>query len=131
MSSLSEKNSTKEDLMSAFNQNWNHHPFPVLLIRADRTILAVNEPGRKLGVPTGKRCFELTGKDKVCEYCQANKALREKMGIQVGSYQEARKKFVETFWVPLEGEEEVYLHYSNDITKWVKEELLSVPSSIG
>ncbi len=129
MTTSAEKNSEKKEIFNAFSQNWNLHPFPVLLIRADRVILAVNEPGRKLGVPIGKKCFELSGKDKICSDCQANKALSEKKGIQVGSYQETRKKFVETFWVPLEDEKEIYLHYSNDITKWVKEDLLCSPKT--
>ncbi|MBU4318747.1 MAG: hypothetical protein KKF30_15930 [Proteobacteria bacterium] len=127
MATSIDKNSDKESIIQAFHQNWNLHPFPVLLLQADRTILAVNEPGRKLGVPVGKKCFQLTGKDKVCPYCQANTAMKEKRGIQVGSYQEARKQFVETFWVPLEGEEKIFLHYGNDITQWVKEELLVSP----
>lgn len=127
MTTALEKNTDKNEIIKAFFQNWNLHPFPVLLIKADREILAVNEPGRKLGIPVGKRCFELTGKDKICSVCQANKAMREKKGIQVGSYQAALKQFVETYWVPLEGEEEIYLHYGNDITKWVKEDLLHNP----
>ncbi len=118
-----------ESIINAFHQNWNLHPYPVMLIKADRTILAVNVPGRKLGILVGIKCFQLTGKDKVCPYCQANTAMKEKKGIQVASYQAALKQFVETFWVPLDGEETIYLHYGNDITKWVKEDLLVSPLS--
>ena len=107
--------------------NWNIHPFPVLLIQKDRTILAVNKAGQDLGVPTGMKCFQLAKNDTICPNCQANTALKEKKGIQVGSYTEARKQFTETFWVPLDGVDGIYLHYGNDITRWVKEELLKEP----
>ena len=127
MTTSVDKDLGKKEVIGAFFQNWNLHPFPVLLIRADRVILAVNEPGRRLGIPAGKKCFELAGKDKICSFCQANKAMHEKKGIQVGSYQEVRKQFVETYWVPLDGEDEIYLHYGNDITKWVKEDILCSP----
>lgn len=127
MAPSTENNCEKDNIIQAFHQNWNLHPFPVLLIQADRTILAVNEPGKKLGIPVGSKCFQLAGKDKVCPFCQANMAMKEKKGIQVGSYQEARKQFVETFWVPLEGNESIYLHYGNNITQWVREDLLVSP----
>ena len=129
MTQIQEKNTDIEAIIKAFHLNWNLHPYPVLLIKADRTILAVNESAQKLGVPAGMKCFQLAKNEKICPYCQGNLAMKENRGIQVGSYQAARKQFTETFWVPLDGVKGIFLHYGNDITQWVKEELLVEPDS--
>lgn len=126
----SKENNNMETIISAFHMNWKLHPYPAMLIKADRTILAVNEVGEQLGIPTGMKCFQLTQKDKVCSNCQANLALKEKRGIQAGSYQAIFKKFMQTFWVPLDGVDGVFLHYNNDISQWVKDELLVEPNRI-
>ena len=56
--------------------------------------------------------------------CLLNFVLMGISGIQVGSYTEAQKQFTEFFWVPLDGVDGIYLHYGNNITQWVKEDLL-------
>ena len=112
-----------EGIIKAFHTNWDIHPYPTMLIRKDRTILAVNKAGGSLGIPVGVRCFQLAKNDKICPGCQADRALKENKGIQVASYQAPMKQFIETFWVPLDGVEGVYLHYGNDISQWVKDEL--------
>ncbi|MBN1665360.1 MAG: hypothetical protein JW943_17325 [Deltaproteobacteria bacterium] len=128
MTNASEENSAFESTIDAFHMNWNIHPFPVLLIKKDRTILGVNTAGQKLGIPAGMKCFRLAKNEKICPFCQGNTALKENRGIQVGGYNPATKKFTETFWVPLDGIEDVYLHYGNDITQWVRENLLEKPA---
>lgn len=123
MQEIQENGKEMEDIIKGFHTNWDLHPYLTMLIRKDRTIMAVNRVGESLGIPVGVKCFQLTKKERICPGCQADKALKENRGIQVGSYQAHLKQFIETFWVPLDGVEDVYLHYGNDISQWVKDEL--------
>ncbi len=102
------------NVLEAFHMMWDKHPSPVMLTRPNRTIVAANAAARAVGIEPGRKCFTLCGPDKPCAACRANQA----------SYTEAGNRFVDGYWTPLAGVPGLFLHYANDITQCVREELL-------
>ena len=44
------------------------------------------------------KCFQLTGKDKICEGCLGNEALKENMGKRKAAWQEKLNMFYDSYW---------------------------------
>lgn len=101
----------------------DNFPFAVMLIHKDRTILAVNKTGETEGYPTGVRCVEL-GEKEHHKGCLANQALKEQTAKRVVDYIEFRSAVLDSYWIPLAGSEDLYLHFATDITPWAKESLI-------
>ena len=121
MSNEIENSGVSSDVLAAFDAMWGLHPSPVLLIKANREIVAANEEMKKLGVSPGMKCFQLTGKDKICEGCLGNEALKENMGKRKAAWQEELNMFYDSYWVPVQGQKGLFVHFGNDITPYVKE----------
>lgn len=113
----------KQETIIAFDAMWGLHPSPVLLIKANRDIVAVNEVGRKLGVKPGTKCFQLSGNDHICDGCQANAALKECTARRAAAWHAKLNMFMDTYWIPVRGQEDLYVHFFNDLTPYVKESL--------
>ena len=123
---MSESNhavSVKKEIIDAFDVMWGLHPAPVMLIKADREIVAVNQAGQELGIPTGIRCFQLTGNDHICDGCQGNLSLKDNTSKRSVAWSDKLNMFADTYWIPVCGEEGLFIHFGNDITEWGKEGL--------
>jgi hypothetical protein len=107
---------TKE-LSSNFHLFWDNFPFPVMLVRKDRTIVDLNKAGQALGCAPGLRCSDI-GKKEDHKGCLANQALLEQSAQRVVAFQESYGMVLDSYWVPLAGEEDLYLHFSIDITDY-------------
>ncbi|MCP4537513.1 MAG: hypothetical protein GY832_10235 [Chloroflexi bacterium] len=107
----------------------NSLPYPAMLIRKDRRIIAVNEAAKDMGVKVGSFCWDTFGKkasisekdreyyEKTnsvppegikCTFCRADEAL-----VSLKSVNEkipAGDITYDTYWIPLTAE--VYLHYA-------------------
>lgn len=114
----------KSEVLEAFKMMWGLYPGPVMLIHASREILAVNEAAAGLGLPLGITCHSLYPSDKPCPGCLAGKALRQQQGVRRAAWAASQRKFMDGFWVPVAGEEAVFVHFGNDITDLVRPELL-------
>lgn len=110
-------------VLEAFDAMWGLYPAPVLLLKANREIVAVNDEGRTLGIPVGIKCFQLSGKDRVCEGCLANSALKEGLGKREVSWQEKMNMLADSYWIPVRGASDLYVHFANNITAYAKDEL--------
>jgi hypothetical protein len=117
------ENGVSREVLAVFDAMWGLHPSPVMLIKANRDIVAVNERMKKLGVSPGIKCFQLTGKDRICKGCRGNEALKEGKGKREGAWQAQLNMFADTYWSPVKGRKDLYVHFGNDITPFVKEEL--------
>lgn len=115
-------------------------PHPAMLIRKDRTILAVNSVARQLGAKVGGLCWQDFGqsefipdKDKqyindhkqippggtFCVFCMADEALDKQ--FRTGNAEiRAWDKIWDMNWIPLD--EETFLHYAIDVTYITKED---------
>lgn len=112
-----------DEIRKNFHLFCDNFPFPVMLVHRDRTILAVNKPGEAEGYPTGVRCVDL-GQKEHHKGCLANQALAERTAKRVVAYFDFRGAVLDSYWIPLAGSDDLYLHFAPDITEWAKESLL-------
>ena len=112
-----EQSGITQELSSNFHLFWDNFPFPVMLVRKDRTIVDLNKAGEALGCVPGTRCADL-GKKEDHKGCLANKALQEQTTMRTVAYQASYGMVLDSYWVPLAGEEDLYLHFSIDITEY-------------
>jgi hypothetical protein len=112
-----------EEVRRNFHLFCDNFPFPVMLVHKDRTILAVNKTADTQGYPTGVRWIEM-GKKEHHKGCLANQALAEQTAKRVVAYFDFRGAVLDSYWIPLAGSEELYLHFAPDITPWAKESMI-------
>ena len=106
-----------EEVRNGFHLFYDNFPFPVMLVAKDRTILAVNRTGATAGYPTGLRCCDL-GKPEDHRACRAGEALRDRESKRLVMYYEPAKQVVDSYWIPLAGHDDLFVHYAADITEW-------------
>lgn len=111
-----------EELSRNFHLFWDNFPFPVMLVRKDRTILDRNKAAEAVGCVPGNRCVD-AGKKEDHIGCLANQALREQAGLRAVGYVEMMGMVLDSYWVPLAGEKDMYLHFSIDISEYAAERM--------
>ena len=98
---------TEEELIRAFHLMWDNYPEQVRLIRRDHQVLAGNALYLEMGGQVGVKCN--VGPAEYHRGCRAMEALGEgkakSMKHEPGEF--------ESFWVPVAGETEYYIHYTN------------------
>jgi len=101
----------EQSILNTFQTMWGPFPEPVLLVRKDRTILAVNDLARSLGTTTGVKCFSLNpeAQTSACRQCKANLALREQRTVCTDEVQNGHR--IIGYWMPLKEEKDVYVHF--------------------
>ncbi|OLN28843.1 hypothetical protein DVDV_1408 [Desulfovibrio sp. DV] len=120
-----EQTPVTQEILDAFHLMWDLHPGPAMLVRANREIVAVNATGKELGIPEGIKCFTLAGCESVCKHCKGNAALADGKAKRSGSYSERLGGYLDGYWTPLAGVPGLYLHYGNNISEYVRPELLA------
>ncbi len=113
---------TSAETIQSFNLMWDSFPHVVLLLNQSRSVLAVNRLGRDLGISPGTKCFQLTQANGVHPVCKADAALKD--GQSRRSTGASNGRVLDSYWLPLEGDEGLYIHFAIDITEYAKEELL-------
>lgn len=98
---------TEEELAQAFHLMWDNYPEQVRLIRRDHTIVAGNALYLEMGGKTGGKCNE--GPPKFHKGCRAMEALKDG---KAKSVKHEPGEF-ESFWIPVAGTEDYYIHYTN------------------
>lgn len=106
-----------------FHLFWDNHPAAVILIDKNRTIIEINKVAKERGYPVGVQCISM-GEKKHHASCKLNIALRDKMSVRNVEYIDFLGQVVDTYWIPLAGEEDLYIHFANDITEWAKVSLI-------
>ena len=114
-----------DDLRSHFHLFWDNFPFPVMLTHEDRTILDRNNAAETVGYGVNIKCSDL-GPKEAHNGCRANKALSDQKAERVVGYVESANAVLDSYWVPLAGQEEIYLHFSIDITSYSAANLLPI-----
>jgi len=99
-----------------FHLFWDNFPTPVMLVYKDRTILDRNKAAEAIGCVPGNRCSELGGKE-AHQGCRANLALRERTAQRQVEYVKHMEMVIDSYWIPLVGYDDVYIHFGIDITE--------------
>ncbi len=116
------KTEVSEEILRNFHLFWDNFPFPVMLVYKDRTIIDHNTAGNKVGYIPGSRCSDIGSKEDH-KGCQANHALREQTAKRVVGYVAPAEAVFDSYWIPLAGSEDFYLHFFTDITEFAAERL--------
>ena len=123
-----------EEIINGFYQQWELFPDFVALIRKDRTIIALNKAARDMGYSQGIKCDEESGKE-LNNACMADSALEEGTTISkiITSKMPEPESTLIAYWMPLQDETDLYIHFIIDITGYVdpeKAEKADTPESI-
>ncbi|MDL2233541.1 hypothetical protein LJC63_08210 [Ruminococcaceae bacterium OttesenSCG-928-L11] len=94
-------------IIAAFHAMWDSFPTRARLIQKDRTVLAVNKAAAAQGNQVGVRCVEEPPKEGHAG-CLANQALRERTACYGLTNNKKRLRF----WIPVEGCDDVFVHFS-------------------
>jgi len=63
------------------------------------------------------------GKKEHHKACLANKALSEQVDTRVNAYFNYTGSVLDSYWIPLAGSDELFVHFGADITDWASERL--------
>jgi hypothetical protein len=101
----------EQGVLDSFQTMWGPFPEPVMLIHKTRTILAVNDCARAIGIPTGSKCVALNAEvgDVQCRSCKADLAFRT--GETVCAEESLDGKTIIGYWMPLKEVPDVYVHF--------------------
>ena len=113
------------EILKAFHLMWDVFPSPALLLTRDRTIQACNQAAMNKGRQVGTKCFQVSS-DRVHSYCRANVALDEGIAQRSVGYRAGSKKVNDSYWLPIAGEKDLFVHVMIDITEYAKPELFHV-----
>ncbi|WP_338669729.1 hypothetical protein [Pseudodesulfovibrio methanolicus] len=116
--------SIDQSVLEAFDTMWGLYPEPVMLVHACRDVLAVNQRAEELGITPGIKCYSLYPSDRICPGCLGNKMLKSGQAERKGAFTK-QGRYVDGYWIPVKGVEKVFVHFGNDITEFVKPELLA------
>ena len=95
-----------QELIQAFHTLWDSYPVHVRLIRRDRTVLAGNKAAEAKGMVAGTHCAPTPNGHPGC---LGNLSLDTRQA-QIKHYPNGRLQF----WIPVEGREDVFVHFSCD-----------------
>lgn len=112
-----------EETRKNFHLFWDNHPAAVILIDRNRTIIEINKVAEERGYPVGVQCMSM-GEKKHHASCKLNTALLEKRSVRNVEYIDFLGQVVDTYWIPLAGDEDLYIHFANDISEWAKDSMI-------
>ena len=110
------------DILKAFHLMWDAFPSSALLVTRNRTIQACNQAAIEKGLAVGMKCFQLSS-DGVHNFCRANATLDNGVAEQSVGYRPGSKKVNNSYWLPIAGEKDLFVHVTIDISQYAKPEL--------
>jgi hypothetical protein len=113
------------NILQAFQLMWNVFPATALLVARDRTVLACNQLATERGFRLGMKCFQLTS-DGVHKHCKANATLDEGVAQRTVVYSPVTQKVNNSYWLPIAGEKDLFVHVVIDITEYAKPEMFQI-----
>jgi len=102
-----------EDVIHSFHLMWDNFPETVMLSHKSHQIMAVNKAGRLFGLAPGIFCNKV-GSPESHKGCLAHKALATGKTQTMSIHLEGRDAV--TFWLPIEGFPDFYIHFAVGFT---------------
>lgn len=115
-------------IVESFHTMWGPFPEPVMLIHKDRTIIAVNELARSIGMTDGIKCHAMNPEnapDNHCQRCKANLALST--CETVCSNEQIGETALRAYWMPLKEVPDVYVHFSIGVAETLNKSRPALP----
>ena len=110
------------DILKAFHLMWDAFPSPVLLVKRNRTVVDCNRAATEKGSVAGMKCFQRSS-DRIHDFCRANAALDSGIAEQSVGYRAGSKKVNNSYWLPIAGEKDLFVHVTIDISEYAKPEM--------
>jgi hypothetical protein len=111
------------DILKSFHLMWDSFPSPATLLKKDRTVVACNPAAVQRGFVLGGKCFHISGDKSVHKHCRANEALRDGAAQRSVVYSPGRQTVSDSYWLPVPGEKDLFVHTVINITQYAKPEL--------
>ncbi|TSK08630.1 MAG: hypothetical protein FPO08_04825 [Geobacter sp.] len=111
-----------DEIRRNFHLFWDNFPTAVILAYKDKTIIEVNRTAEERGYPVGIRCISM-GEAKHHAGCKLHIALRDKTAVRDVAYYDFMGQVADSYWIPLAGAEDFYVHFATDITDYAAERL--------
>ena len=111
-----------DEIRRNFHLFWDNFPAAVILAYKDRTIVEVNRVAQERGYPVGVRCISM-GETKDHAGCKLHIALSQKSAVRDVAYYEFLGQVADSYWIPLAGAEDFFVHFATDITEYAAEGL--------
>ncbi|MBQ9874650.1 MAG: hypothetical protein IJM30_09315 [Thermoguttaceae bacterium] len=99
---------TEEQIIEAFRAMWDFFPEPVMLIKKNREIIALNRKCAESGMKPGERCSSY-GSPQQHKGCRCNEAVDEKKAVAVTYPSPFGKAF--GYWIPVATKPEWIIHF--------------------
>jgi hypothetical protein len=120
-----ENTGVSPEIIKAFHLMWDMFPTPVFLLKKDRTIVDFNQTAKDRGVRLGMKCYQLSGDDCIHKECLGNSALEGGVGKRSVGYYAPSKRFVDSYWLPIQGQKDLFVHFAIDITQYANPALFT------
>ncbi|MBQ8975565.1 MAG: hypothetical protein IJ072_07590 [Oscillospiraceae bacterium] len=108
-------NNTQHEYIKAFHMMWDNYPESVRLIDKSFTVLAGNKAYIAMGGAVGTKCN--VGDPALHKGCQAINSLKTGETKTVKS--DVEGVTWESYWVPVAGCDELYVHFTNGINETI------------
>ena len=105
----------EQEYIQAFHMMWDNYPEAVRLIDRRFNVLAGNPAYTAMGGETGVKCN--VGDPALHKGCQAMNALRTGQAKTLKS--EVNGVVWESYWVPVTGTDELYVHFTNGLNETI------------
>lgn len=110
MNNVIETTDVRAETIEAFHTMWGNFPHGVLLLKANREIVAANKASKESGAVEGRKCFELGGLSDIHKGCLGNDALREQKAQRSTYHHDG--KIVDAYWLPVPSGEDLMIHFA-------------------
>lgn len=107
--------------IQAFQQMWGNYPEVALLLDRKHVIIAVNSVARGLGIEPGINCFTFNQTDRMCKGCMAPLMRKTGKAQRQVAHNDGRG-IMDSYWIPVDGSDSLYVHFGNNISKWADPE---------
>lgn len=102
----------KLNVIESFHLMWGDFPEPVLLVKKNHDILAVNKAANKVGISVGIKCSSI-GKPQDHKGCLAYEAFKTQQAISKKVITKEGDKI--SYWIPLEEYPDICIHFGISI----------------
>ena len=113
------ENYTEQELVKAFHMMWDNYPESVRLIDRKFRVVAGNPAYRNMGGQVDVKCN--VGDPALHRGCQAIHCLKTRETKTLQTEVEGVKW--DTYWIPVEGCEDYYVHFTNGLNALVMKKM--------
>ena len=113
------ENSSEQELIRAFHMMWDNYPESVRLIDRKFRVVAGNTAYLQMGGQVEIKCN--TGDPALHRGCQAMACLKARETKKLVT--EVEGVPWDTFWIPVEGTEDYYVHFTNGLNAYIAKKM--------